>query len=1187
MDLGGLRGLGRRWLRSGLAVLALAGVAAAGLGSPALATTSVTRTSSFAYDAATGLLTQEVIEPDDVSGHLRQQTDYTLDSFGNKTTVAVSGGDIATRGTQTTFDARGQFASSVSNALSQSESWQYDARTGQPSSHTGPNGLVTTWSYDSLGRKIQEVRADGTRTTWSYLYCSGVNGGTASCPANGAFLVKTTPLAADGITQTGPVTTVYSDSLGREVGRDGQGFDGSAIRVSTQYDSLGRPLKISRPYFLSGGTPVWTVTSFDAIGRPVAMTFPDSSQTSTAFHGLSVTATNELGQTRTTVKNSQGQVVSVTDAMSGVTHFSYDPFGNLLQTVDAVGNTTTATYDVRGRKLSQNDPDLGSWTYVYDTLSELVSQTDAKSQTATFAYDKLGRMTQRAEPEMTCTWVYDTAAMGIGKLASVSSTLGYLRTHIYDSKGRPTQVTITADGTTPTYTIGASYDANAGRVSQVTYPSGFALAYTYNATGYLSQVANTAGGQTYWMANARDAELHLLNQTAGNGVVTAQTFDANTGRMTAVQAAVGGGTAVASFAYAYDVLGDLSSRQDANESLSESFTYDLLDRVLTAAISGGASKSYAYDAVGNITFKSDVGTYHYPAAGAAHPHAVQTVTDGSGNQVMPAFAYDADGNQTTGGGRTIAYTSFNKPSSITLGTKTISFAHDPEHARLKQTAPEGTTLYLGAFGIVVERFTGSGGGGTWNEYLTVEGRMIGVRFEGSTVLTRYFVADHLGSVAVIADETGAVLERLSYDVWGRRRFPAGADDPSGSIASQTTRGFTGQEELQDVALVHMNGRVYDPYLGRFTSADPFVQDPLNGLSLNRYIYVLDNPLALTDPSGYFSIGHFFHSLFNPRTIVAVAIGVIFMQPEIIGIVGEAFGFGEMVADEIGVQFVGNFAAAQLVSAVIGGTIAGGVQSGTMRGAIAGGVSAGLFDEIGDVAADRHWASGSWEKVAMHAVGGGVTSVIRGQDFKSGFLSAGFAEFAGPLLPDLGKVGNGIERVVVGGTASVIGGGKFENGAITATYAYLFNDAVDHKRWDGTGPTPYMAQVNQNIADFIVRIAKEIDDEINYVFRSDSLVLGKNLEQVGYGRLSGEDAHHIVAAAAAPAEPARLALAGAGMDINDANNGVFLDRSYHQTLHTNVYYNTVNVFLLGTITYQDAAYRLGLIRNMLVYRTFPH
>jgi hypothetical protein len=70
--------------------------------------------------------------------------------------------------------------------------------------------------------------------------------------------------------------------------------------------------------------------------------------------------------------------------------------------------------------------------------------------------------------------------------------------------------------------------------------------------------------------------------------------------------------------------------------------------------------------------------------------------------------------------------------------------------------------------------------------------------------TRYFHADNLGSIAVITDETGPVVERDGYNARGKRRSPTGADDPTGSLTSQTTRGFTAQEALHDAGLVHLN-----------------------------------------------------------------------------------------------------------------------------------------------------------------------------------------------------------------------------------------------------------------------------------------------------------------------------------------------------------------------------------------------
>src|SRR6202011_4633541 len=108
----------------------------------------------------------------------------------------------------------------------------------------------------------------------------------------------------------------------------------------------------------------------------------------------------------------------------------------------------------------------------------------------------------------------------------------------------------------------------------------------------------------------------------------------------------------------------------------------------------------------------------------------------------------------------------------------------------------------------------------------------------------------LGSIDVITDAIGAVLERDSFDAWGfRRTTDWQSQRPIGST-SIVSRGFTGHEELDSLGLVNMNGRIYDPGLGRFVSADPTVQFPFNTQNFNRYSYVLNNPLSFTDPSGF-------------------------------------------------------------------------------------------------------------------------------------------------------------------------------------------------------------------------------------------------------------------------------------------------------------------------------------------------
>jgi hypothetical protein len=102
-------------------------------------------------------------------------------------------------------------------------------------------------------------------------------------------------------------------------------------------------------------------------------------------------------------------------------------------------------------------------------------------------------------------------------------------------------------------------------------------------------------------------------------------------------------------------------------------------------------KTFSYDPIGNLLSKSDVGNYAYPLAGSALPHAVTNI---SGGTISTSFASDPNGNQTTGLGRSITYTSYNKPSSITQGSSTLFFADDTDHQRFKQVSPEGDDVLL-------------------------------------------------------------------------------------------------------------------------------------------------------------------------------------------------------------------------------------------------------------------------------------------------------------------------------------------------------------------------------------------------------------------------------------------------------------------------------------------------------------
>src|SRR5690606_20812858 len=125
----------------------------------------------------------------------------------------------------------------------------------------------------------------------------------------------------------------------------------------------------------------------------------------------------------------------------------------------------------------------------------------------------------------------------------------------------------------------------------------------------------------------------------------------------------------------------------------------------------------------------------------------------------------------------------------------------------------------------------------------------------------YHHQDHLGSLVAQTPETVSTANDVTdfgYDAWGARRD----EQWNGLLGSyvdhidNTNKGFTGHEHFGRFGIVHMNGRAYDPFFGRFISPDPLIQAPEDTQSYNRYSYVFNNPLSNRDPSGYACInGH--------------------------------------------------------------------------------------------------------------------------------------------------------------------------------------------------------------------------------------------------------------------------------------------------------------------------------------------
>jgi RHS repeat-associated protein len=243
------------------------------------------------------------------------------------------------------------------------------------------------------------------------------------------------------------------------------------------------------------------------------------------------------------------------------------------------------------------------------------------------------------------------------------------------------------------------------------------------------------------------------------------------------------------------------------------------------------------------------------------------------------------------------------------------------------------------------------------------------------------------------------------------------------------------EHLDEMGIIHMNGRIYDPYTGRFMSADPFIQAPGNLQSYNRYAYVMNNPLNLTDPSGYFSLKKLF------RAAVSIA-----------------------VAYYTGLQFGG---LETLQGAVAGGFAGGVVSTGTLKGGLQGAFSAALFYGAGltGTGTTQIEKANSLERYLAHAGAGCVSAVAGGGKCGQGMTAAVFGKFTTNQIEGWGGanknsaewlIAKGVATSIAGGAGSAIAGGKFDNGAATAAMGYLFNQVATILRLAGTYGPPLVA-----------------------------------------------------------------------------------------------------------------------------------
>jgi RHS repeat-associated protein len=304
--------------------------------------------------------------------------------------------------------------------------------------------------------------------------------------------------------------------------------------------------------------------------------------------------------------------------------------------------------------------------------------------------------------------------------------------------------------------------------------------------------------------------------------------------------------------------------------------------VTSQATTVGASRAltFAYSTTGNLTGKTSNVAGDLNVTGYAYtgPHRLTSVSIGG---ISNTLSYDQNGNiiqyaAASGPNTWIDYDERNNVTQIHVGPNESAivardqFWYDTDDQRvqsLESWDESGTTrtrrvLYLGGDVEEVRAPATATHDRIVRLQVTAAVRAIARRRASDQVWEAWYFEyahrDHLGSVDVITNSAGVVQQKTSFDPYGGRRSTTwNADLPTAGLAalrdwqdSRGSRGFTDHEHLNRTGFVHMNGRVYDPRIGRFVSPDPIVQAPWFSQSYNRYAYVFGSPLSYTDPSGY-------------------------------------------------------------------------------------------------------------------------------------------------------------------------------------------------------------------------------------------------------------------------------------------------------------------------------------------------
>jgi RHS repeat-associated protein len=641
-----------------------------------------------------------------------------------------------------------------------------------------------------------------------------------------------------------------------------------ASSIASGFNSSSSPVSAS----VSGSTVMMTLKlpganfSFSTSATYSSTMCASGTTSAPCFSGPSFSASPASGSST----NASGGV----STSPFVTTYTYDVLGKLTSVLQGA-QTRSYSYDGLSRLTQESTPEAGSVTISYQTSagslcsgdpSNPCLRTDARGITTTYLYDSANRLVSKSyNPSTTgnVTYTYGTSssAHNIGRLVKMTDASGS-ESYSYDASGRTTSVAKVVGA--KTYNIGYQYNAG-GELTQLTYPSGRIVQYSYDAVGNPCVVAATTSGcsnstspyLTITPSNY-DAAGRPLSGTYGNGVVATATYSPQRSQL-ATLSYTKGATNLFGINYFY--------QQNSSNCPTGAMGNNGQVQCIVDLVQPGRGLQYTYDTIGRLITASTAGSTAFPAWGLSETfdrygnRTAQTVTAGSGfnsslvvnaaNNQIAGFTYDASGNviaEPSPLSTTYSYDGEDCQTGYTGNGSSATYTCDGNGLRVKKVVTGTgavTTVFIYADGSLIDEYDNGAAqaspsreyvyGGSNDSFLAaVTGSTGGA---GGTISYRH---RDLVSQRLFTDANGTVVHEHGSYPFGELWYQSG---------TSTSFVFASYERDKESGNDYALAREYENSSGRFLSPDPEEGEVDDPQLWNRYAYARNDPINITDPSG--------------------------------------------------------------------------------------------------------------------------------------------------------------------------------------------------------------------------------------------------------------------------------------------------------------------------------------------------